>query len=219
MSVTATGPDGAADTIGVTVAVTNAEEKGMAALLGMHPRVGAAATSIPADPDSGVTGTTRQGAESCAPEYGARTDINGATSGSGTSVENDSGQYLRVTATHTDGDGSGKTVGAMATNELTSMPEDMSIEILAGGLVGNGNPAWAARASDGASESKSGSSAGYYTFKLDRRKQVEMNLTTAADLCRGPLTGPAAMERQSLETRTETPILSKLPFSQHRISM
>ena len=61
MSVTATGPDGAADTIGVTVAVTNAEEKGMAALLGMHPRFGAAATSIPADPDSGVTGTTRQG--------------------------------------------------------------------------------------------------------------------------------------------------------------
>ena len=33
VTVTATGPDGAADTIGVTVAVTNVDEKGMATLL------------------------------------------------------------------------------------------------------------------------------------------------------------------------------------------
>ena len=39
-----------------------------------------------------------------------------------------------------------------------------------------------ASTSDCASEPRSGSFAGYFTFKLDRRKQLEMNLTSAADL-------------------------------------
>ena len=51
MIVTATGQDGATDTIRVTFAVTNVDDKGMVTLLEMHPRSGAAATSIPADPD------------------------------------------------------------------------------------------------------------------------------------------------------------------------
>ena len=88
VTVTATGPDGAADPIRVTVPVTKVDEKGMVTLLEMHPGFVAAATSIPADPESGVTGTARQGAGSGTPD-GAGTDINGATSESGTSVEND----------------------------------------------------------------------------------------------------------------------------------
>ena len=61
MTVTSTYTDGAADAIRVTVAVTQVDKKGMVTLLEMHPRFGAAATFIPADPDSGVTGTTWQG--------------------------------------------------------------------------------------------------------------------------------------------------------------
>ena len=37
------------------------------------------------------------------------------------------GQYLRVTATHPDGDGSGKRADAMAANAVTSMPVDTCI--------------------------------------------------------------------------------------------
>ena len=168
MTVTATGQDGATDTIRVTFAVTNVGEKGMVTLLEMRPRFGAAATSITADPDSGVTGTTRQGAESGAPD-GAGTDINGATSAAERRWRL-TGQYLRVTATHTDGEGSGKTADEMPANAVTGMPGDTCIEFLAGGPVGPVTQmgSWA---SDWASEARSGSYARYYTFKLDRRKQ------------------------------------------------
>ena len=50
-----------------------------------------------------------------------------------------------------------------------------------------------ASTSDCASEARSGSYAQYFTFKLDRRKQVR----DKPDLCRGPLPGPAAREAQS----------------------
>ena len=91
------------------------------------------------------------------------------------------GQYLGVSATHTDGEGSGKTAHATAANAVTSMPVDTCMEFLAGGPMGPVTQigAWA---SDCASKARSGSYAGYYTFELDRRKQVEINLTSAADL-------------------------------------
>ena len=46
------------------------------------------------------------------------------------------GQYLRVTATHTAGEGSGKTADATAANTVTCMPVDACLEFLAGGLMG-----------------------------------------------------------------------------------
>ena len=88
------------------------------------------------------------------------------------------GQYLRVTATHTDGDGSGKTADAMAANAVTGMPVDSCMEFLAGGPMGPVTQ-MGARASDCASEAKRGSYAEYYTFELNRRKQVEINLNSA----------------------------------------
>ena len=48
VTVTATGPDGAADPIRVTVPVTKLDEKGMAALLEMHP--GSAGGQPPTQP-------------------------------------------------------------------------------------------------------------------------------------------------------------------------
>ena len=45
VAIAAPNPKGAADATRVTIAATNAEEKGMAALLEMHPKLGGAATS------------------------------------------------------------------------------------------------------------------------------------------------------------------------------
>ena len=91
------------------------------------------------------------------------------------------GQCRRATATHPDGEGSGKRADAMPANALTSMPVDTCIEFSAGGLIGPVTQMgpWA---SDCASEAKRGSFAWYYTFKLGRRKQVKINLTSSADL-------------------------------------
>ena len=179
-TVTATDPDGAADTIGVPVAVTNVDEKGMVTLLEMHPSFRAAATSIPADPDSGVTGTTRQGAGSGAPD-GAGTDINGATSASCTSVETDGAvppghrdahrrRGLQQDGRRAGGQRGNRHVGGYVHGIFGGRPDGCPVT-----WVGS----WA---SDCASDAKSGSYAQYYTFKLDRRKQVEINLTSAADL-------------------------------------
>ena len=135
MTVTATGPDGAADPIRVTVPVTKVDEKGMVTLLEMHPRVGAAATSIPADPESGVTGTTWQGARVRRPRRGRhghqRNDAGERRVGGEWR-----GEYLRVTATHTNAEGSGKTSDAMTANAATGTSVNTCIEILAGGLMG-----------------------------------------------------------------------------------
>ena len=93
------------------------------------------------------------------------------------------GQYLQVTATHPDGEGSGKRAEAVAANAVTGTSVNTYIEILAGGLMGpvTWMGAWT---SDCASEARRGSYAGYYTFELYRRKQAEINLTSAVDLCR-----------------------------------
>ena len=58
MTVTAADGDGAADTIRVTVEVTNVDGKGMVILLERHPRFGAAATSIPDGTGTDINGTT-----------------------------------------------------------------------------------------------------------------------------------------------------------------
>ena len=114
--------------------MTDVDEKGMVTLLEMHPRFGAAATSIPADPDGGVTGTIRQGAGSGAPD-GAGTNVDGATSAAARRWGM-TGQCLRATATHTDGEGSGQRADATAANAVTSMPVDTCMEFLAGGPMG-----------------------------------------------------------------------------------
>ena len=46
------------------------------------------------------------------------------------------GQYLRVTSTHTDGEGSGERADANAANAVTSMPVDTCLEFYAGGPMG-----------------------------------------------------------------------------------
>ena len=66
------------------------------------------------------------------------------------------GQYLRLTGTHTAGEGSGKTADPTAANAVTCMPVDTCIEFLAAGLMGPVTQI-GLRASDCVSEAKKGS--------------------------------------------------------------
>ena len=124
VAVTATGGTGtramtAVQTI--TVTVTNQEEAGTVALSAAQPVVGTALTATLTDPDDGVTGTTWVWEKSADGQSGW-TAINGATAASYTPVTGDVGNYLRATASYTDGHGSGKTAHAVSAAVLASAP-------------------------------------------------------------------------------------------------
>ena len=97
----------------VTITVENVEEPGVVTI--SPPRGWADVTTqfnaALSDDDGGVTGTTWQWARS--PNGRSRwTDIASATSRSYTVTADDANQYLRATASYTDGQGSGKTASA-----------------------------------------------------------------------------------------------------------
>ena len=97
-------------TVDVTVEVTNEDEPGTVSLSASQPRVGVEImANMPVDPDGGVTGVTWQWSKS-ATANGTYTDIKDATMAGYTPVTADDGEFLRVTASYTDAEGSGKTV-------------------------------------------------------------------------------------------------------------
>ena len=97
----------------VTVSVTNVEEPGVATVP-PDPVVGFGITATLAD-DDGVTGTVnwQWSRETTAGVY---EDISGANAPSYTPVAADDGKHLRVTASYSDGRGSGKSAVATTTN-------------------------------------------------------------------------------------------------------
>ena len=113
VTVRATDPDNASDTISVTVTVGNVEEQGTVTLNPDRPLVGTALTASLTDPDGGVTGETWRWSRSDAAD-GTFTGIRGATRASYTPVEADEGMYLKITVTYTDGHGPNKTATASA---------------------------------------------------------------------------------------------------------
>ena len=113
--VTVNASDGTnMDTRDVTVTVANVDEPGTVTLwVGTDPltgpaMVGEALTGLVVDPDGSVTDQSWQWmkADSAAGQF---TDITGATSASYTPVEADASMYIKVMATYTDAEGSGKT--------------------------------------------------------------------------------------------------------------
>ena len=116
-----TGATEKSTTVEVTVEVTNVNEDGSVTLSASQPRVGVEIrANTPVDLDGGVTDVTWQWerADNAAFDTNANAaDIKDATMAGYTPVASDDGKFLRVTASYTDAEGSGKTaVGMPATD-------------------------------------------------------------------------------------------------------
>ena len=104
--------DGSADNIDseeVTIEIVNVDEKGTVTL-NPQPQQGTEVTATLGDldnPDNDITSVEWQWARSSS-RSGGFTDIQGANQATYTPVEDDTGKYLRATATYTDGHGEGK---------------------------------------------------------------------------------------------------------------
>ena len=102
----------------VTVTVTNVNEDGSVSISPSgQPRVGTALTASVTDLDGSVTGITWQWASSSNGSTGWG-DISGARSATYTPVEADVGDFLRATASYTDGHGSGKSENAVTSGAV-----------------------------------------------------------------------------------------------------
>ena len=117
---------GEMDMVDVTITVTDENDPGTVSLSSMHPVVGVALTASLTDPDGSISGITWQWASSDT-SGGTYININisGAMSASYTPVEADEGDYLRATASYTDGHGSGNT--AFAKTAMTAAPVMLEI--------------------------------------------------------------------------------------------
>ena len=111
-------------TVDVTVEVTNVDEPGAVSLSASQPRVGIEIRAdTPVDPDGGVTGVTWQWSRADNVAFDANAaDIKDATNAGYTPVVADDGKYLRVTASYTDAEGSGKTA--------VGMPADPNVAVV-----------------------------------------------------------------------------------------
>ena len=120
-SVTVTASDGSlSGEVDVTITVTNVDEPGKVTLNLLQPQVDTGLTTIVTDPDGGVRGMTWKW-ESSSDKTGWTT-INGAVSGTYIPVAADVGNYLRVTVTYTDWEGSGKTAQVVSQMPVQAAP-------------------------------------------------------------------------------------------------
>ena len=106
--------------IDVTITVNNVEEAGTVSFTSSQPQVGTILTASLSDPDGAVSEVSWQWASS--PDQSDWTDINGADTASYTPQSGDLGQYLRSTASYTDGEGSGKSAQAVSGQAVQAAP-------------------------------------------------------------------------------------------------
>ena len=95
----------------VTISVTNEDEPGTVTLAGTPAQRGRPLTATLSDPNGGLSGETWQWMRSS--DQNTWAHISGATAHQYTPQTADVGQYLRVTVTYTDGEGSGKRAEAV----------------------------------------------------------------------------------------------------------
>ena len=117
VTVSATDPDNASDTITVTVTVDNVDDPGVVTITpGATPQVGTELTASLEDQDGSVTNLTWQWQKDDG--QGNYADIPGATMMSYTPVMADDGSRLQATAMYDDGEGSGKEAMGMTANAV-----------------------------------------------------------------------------------------------------
>ena len=104
------------DSINVTINVNNVDEAGTVSM-STRPREGTTLSASLTDPDGSVSDTSWQWARSANGSTGWR-DIVRANSYRYRPVANDGGNYLRATASYTDGHGSGKEAAVVSTNRV-----------------------------------------------------------------------------------------------------
>ena len=121
--VTVEANDGTnSNTRAVTVMVTNVNEDGMVTLSSQTPVVGIALTTTLIDADGEIAGVAWQWASENTDGTFADIAGAGATSGNYTPADADVGKRLRVTASYTDGHGSGKSAMAESDNAVSAIP-------------------------------------------------------------------------------------------------
>ena len=109
-SVTVNASDGGlTSSLNVTVTIINEDEDGSIGLSSQQPQTGTPLTATLEDPDGNLAGDTWVWESSTSSSWSA---ISGATSRSYTPVDGDVDSFLRVTASYTDGHGSGKSAQA-----------------------------------------------------------------------------------------------------------
>ena len=107
VAITAADPYGGADTVALTINVTDVDEPGTVTLSRASPAVGIPLTAALTDPDGGVTGEAWTWSWSTT-FRGSFTTISGANTASYTPVSGDLGRYLKASVSYTDSFGSGK---------------------------------------------------------------------------------------------------------------
>ena len=105
----------------VTVTVINEDEAGVVGLSSSQPQVGTELEALLSDPDGSVTGLGWRW-ERSASGTGGWSTIGGATSDAYTPVDTDLGDFLRVTASYSDREGSGKTARAESARGVQAAP-------------------------------------------------------------------------------------------------
>ena len=119
VTVTATDPDSATDTIAVTVLVNNVDEEGTVTL-SPPALMGTTVTAALEDPDGAIIGTAWAWQRS--EDRNTWATVIGAASATYTPVAADVGHYLRATASYTDGQGTNKTARATTANRVPNRP-------------------------------------------------------------------------------------------------
>ena len=121
VTVEAEDPDGATDSVAVTIFVDNLNENG-SVTLAPDALMGTAVTATLEDPDGNISGTSWSWQRS--EDRSTWTTIAGASSDTYTPRAADVGHYLRATVSYTDGEGSGKSARATTTNRVPNRAPD-----------------------------------------------------------------------------------------------
>ena len=109
------------DTINIRITINNVEEAGSIVLSSLQPQVDTALDATLSDPDGVIAGTATWVWEKSTHKTTWET-ITGETSSSYTPVAADFGEYLRATASYTDGHGPSKSADAVSDNTVRAKP-------------------------------------------------------------------------------------------------